>query len=372
LVSSFMTGASAQEIPNKVALSATNPWVLNPVLDFMFVFGGIVWLIFGICYFATGLETPTLTNAKWLAIIAVFAQRFLADPHNTATYFRIYATPESRKRFSFYCYVLPILVAPVFFVGIFNSQFAGAMGLIYALWVYQHYSAQSFGISLLYCYKQGYTLRPIERELFRWFVYCFIGLSFIRMFVFEDYRPKDMAGIPCPNIGHAPEPLYWFAAALTCTMTIGFVGLILKKLFFEGKMLPIPAVVILATVIGMGFFSGGSLGILWLFAPAFFHGSQYIAISLAYYLKERGLPENVGYRRIASVCTTAPALKYLGILLLSGVFMYVGIPEIFRQAGFDRNVVALSVLCVVNFHHFITDGAIWRLRDKKCREILLA
>jgi hypothetical protein len=35
-------------------------------------------------------------------------------------------------------------------------------------------------------------------------------------------------------------------------------------------------------------------------------------------------------------------------------------------------MVATVIQACVNFHHFVTDGAVWRLRDKQTREILLA
>jgi hypothetical protein len=109
-----------------------------------------------------------------------------------------------------------------------------------------------------------------------------------------------------------------------------------------------------------------------MYGPPFFHGSQYIAVSLAYFLKERGLPEGAAPGAVAKLFWKPSTFQYMGLIMLTGVFIYVGIPHFFSQLGFDFSLVAGVCLAVFNFHHFATDAAIWRLRDPKCRKILLA
>jgi hypothetical protein len=113
-------------------------------------------------------------------------------------------------------------------------------------------------------------------------------------------------------------------------------------------------------------------GTLWLYVPAFYHGSQYLVVSVAYYLKEKGLPESVPPAKIASMLSQLSALKYFGQLMLFGCFLYIGIPRVLEQMGVSFEVAFASIFCAVNFHHFLTDGAIWKLRDKRTRDILIA
>ena len=49
-----------------------------------------------------------------------------------------------------------------------------------------------------------------------------------------------------------------------------------------------------------------------------------------------------------------------------------GLPRIFAEMGFSYPVVFATIFCVFNFHHFLTDRAIWRLRDPKVRQTLVA
>lgn len=128
----------------------------------------------------------------------------------------------------------------------------------------------------------------------------------------------------------------------------------------------------LLTIFGLGFAVGSSSAMIWMYVPAYFHGSQYLAVSLSYHLKEKNLPEGMPAADIWQYVWTPAAQKFLGFIVVTGGFFYVVIPSFFAQIGFSYSLVAGLVLGVVNFHHFITDAAIWRLRDPRCRKILLA
>ncbi len=137
-------------------------------------------------------------------------------------------------------------------------------------------------------------------------------------------------------------------------------------------MLPVPAILLISTVAALGLSRDMSNSIMWFYVPGFYHGSQYLAVCIAYYLKERGMPEGMDTWQIGRQMLRWPAFRYIGTVILTGCFFYVGIPHFFSQLGWDYMMVGGLVLGVVNYHHFITDAAIWRLRDKRCREILLA
>ncbi|PWU02139.1 MAG: hypothetical protein C5B53_02065 [Candidatus Melainabacteria bacterium] len=111
---------------------------------------------------------------------------------------------------------------------------------------------------------------------------------------------------------------------------------------------------------------------VWFYVPVFFHGSQYLAVSLSYYLKERYLPAHAAPSEISSLIFSPAGVNYLGMVVLVGAFLYVVIPHICQSLGYDYALVAGVVLATVNYHHYITDSAIWKLRDPRCRQILLA
>ncbi len=65
-------------------------------------------------------------------------------------------------------------------------------------------------------------------------------------------------------------------------------------------------------------------------------------------------------------------LYYWFMVISAGFVIYVAIPNVLQNYGFNFVATATIIQACINFHHFCSDGAIWRLRDKTCREILLA
>jgi hypothetical protein len=55
-----------------------------------------------------------------------------------------------------------------------------------------------------------------------------------------------------------------------------------------------------------------------------------------------------------------------------GIFIYGGLPGLLQDFGFDYKVAFATIFCVINFHHFLIDAAIWRLRDPRVRNLLIA
>jgi len=310
--------------------------------------------------------------SRGLLLTALLGQHLFADSHTAATYLRIFPIEETRQKFQFFTKYLPVALLPLFFYGIVAPGGAGDLVYLYLITVFWHYSAQSFGISLIYCYKRGYMLKPKEREIYRWFIYTMIIFIFVRMLTFKEHSPAQFYGVKLPFWGPLPVELYNVALAAFVIMSAAFAWVVCFKAVTERKLPPLPSILIIATVALIGFSEGTLNALCWMYGPPFFHGSQYIAVSLAYYLKERGLPEGSPASAVAKLFWKPSTFQYMGVIILSGVFIYVGIPHFFNQLGYDFGMVAGCCLAVFNFHHFATDAAIWRLRDPKCRKLLLA
>lgn len=310
--------------------------------------------------------------SRALLIAVLLGQHVFADSHTAATYMRIYPGEENRHKFEFFTKYLPLALVPLFFYGLIAPGGAGDLIYLYLLLVFWHYAAQSFGISLIYCYKRGYMFKPWERESYRWFIYTMNIFIFARMLTFRQYSPTNFFGVRCPFWGPLPTWIFQISQAIFAIASVVFLVVLLKKLVREKALPPYPAVLLIATVALIGFSQGTLNSLCWLYGPAFFHGSQYIAVSMAYYLKERGLPEGAAPSAVTALFWKSSTFEYIGLIVLSGVFIYVGIPHFFQQIGFDFALVAAVCLAVFNFHHFATDAAIWRLRDPHQRRILLA
>jgi len=361
-------------------LSAANgkpyPWIISPFIDIFFICGGAVFVCFAVNYLFLGWHVPenvgTDPASWWLLTVIMLATYIFADSHNTATYMRIWGSPEDRTRFKFHRTWLVYSALLLFVLGLAIPSFTGVLVYLYVITVFWHYAAQCFGISLIYCYKRDYVMTNFEKESFRWFIYGMVALVGARTFCFKPSSPSVFFGVPIPFWGPWPIEVFHLARFFLIGTAAFFVFVIVRKYFRESRLFPWQALLMLGAILFLSLSRDAAKAIYILFVPGFFHGSQYLAVCLAYYLKERGMPDGMSTWEISKVALGTPGLKYMGIVVLSGMFFYVGVPHFFGQIGFDRASVAGLVLACVNYHHFVTDAAVWRLRDKRCRSILIA
>ncbi len=351
------------------------PWIIGPVVDFIFVYGGGPLLLFAANFWLLGWVVPqdiTAGQQRFLLTLVLLGQHFFADAHNSATYMRIWGSEEDQARFRFYRTWLVYISVALFCIGLIFPAATSTFVYLYFITVYWHYAAQTFGISLIYCYKRGYTLTAIERKIYKGFILSMSAVVIVRLMSFREMSPEVWFGVPLPFWGPLPSFCYLAARVIFGGYAAAFLFVILRKLIRDKAAFPMPSMVLVSTVIALGLSVGTTNAMLWFYVPAFFHGSQYLAVCLSYYLKERGLPEGTTVSEMSRLLLTVPAVRYVALVFVSGTFFYIAIPTIFLQLGFNYALVAGLVLATVNFHHFVTDAAIWRLRDPRCREILLA
>jgi hypothetical protein len=352
------------------------PWIVNPIFDVLFVFGGLVWVILIAQVLVFGWNVPELTHqhpemVKALLVSNLIGQYMFADAHTAATYMRVYDTKESRKQFWFYGNVLPFGSLILFVLALIYPVVAGAVVYIHLMWVYQHYTAQSFGISLIYCYKRGFIMSHLEKEVFRWLNFFLAAFVIARVLTSREFSPSNYYGVDLPFWGLPPVITHITGATLVALCFL-FVMLLIRKAIVEGSFIPFPAVAMTASVGAIGLSTGYANAIFWTYGPQYFHGSQYLAVSLGYHLKEKNLPLGMTGSQIMSMLLTKDAFRWMSITVLAGIFIYVGVPSTFQQLGYSFVAVATVLQACINFHHFLTDAAIWRLRDPNCKKVLVA
>ena len=379
MVSSTIGGTGSLDAPRETtpkAAAAPYPWIISPFIDLAFVCGGGVIFFLAVNYLYLGWRVPDSVHndpaSWWLMTVGFLAQHIFADSHNSATYLRIWGSAEDQARFKFHRTWLAYSTVPMFILGLSVPGLTGTFVYIYLITVFWHYTAQTFGIALIYCYKRGYIMSQTEKEIFRWFMFSMVGFVSVRSFCFKEFSPSNFFGVDIPFWGPWNPVFYNIARFLFIGMTVAFVIMLVRKYFKENKIFPWQSMMLVLTVAGLGLSRDMANAMFWFFVPGFFHGSQYLAVCLSYYLKERNMPNGMNSWDIGKIALGAPGLKYIGLVVLSGVFFYVGIPHFFMQIGFNYSLVGGLVLACVNYHHFITDAAIWRLRDPRCRKWLIS
>ncbi len=364
-----------------MAIDVGSRWVVNPTFDALFVFGGALWILFAIQIFFFHFDNPDAKApgmagaiAYALSVTFFIGNYLFADSHTIATYMRIYSTKENRQRFKLYAYYLPWCSVVLFSLCLLYPQAAGLCVYIHMMWVFQHYVGQTFGISLIYCYKRKYFLKPYEREIYRWFMHSLSFFVITRILCFREYSPLHFFGIRLPFFG-LPPVLNDVGRVVFIAMSIAFVTVVLNKCLRDRQLIPIPTLCLIVTILAIGASTGLANSLIWLYGPPFFHGSQYLAVSLGFYLKEKGLSEGrineVGKHLLKEFVSPA-GLRYWAMVIMAGIALYVGIPHVLQAYGFEMVMVATIIQACVNFHHFVTDAAVWRLRDPVSRKVLIA
>jgi hypothetical protein len=341
----------------------------------LFVAGGLPILLIGANVLSTGWAPPPpfapgqKQFSNVLLALVLIGQHLFANSHNIATYLRIWGSEEDRGRFHFYRTWLIMLFLPFFVWGLYSPAATGAFVYLFLMAVFWHYAAQSYGVALIYCYKRDYILSQGEKRVMKLCMTSLSAFAILRLASFRDHSPQEWYGVPMPFWGPLPPVLFYTAALVLSLSALAFCAVITAKLIRERKLFPLPSLMVLLAVGILGLSGTATNALLWFYIPPFFHGTQYLAICLAYTLKERGDIETVSFAKLFG---SPLARRLFVITVVMGAFLYVVIPHIFQQFGFDYAMVSGLVLAIVNFHHFLTDAAIWRLRDPRCREILLA
>ncbi len=347
------------------------PWILHPALDLIFCCGGILWLLFPLHFFVLGEGSHSIL-AQWLVVLAALGTVFLSQSHAIATLVRVYNDPETRERFSLYTYWFAIGCGMLALVGCMHGELAGIYCKIYLLIVAQHFTAQTYGIALLYCIKRKYGLGVMERRILSTLMRSTLWYAVLRQCTYRNWSGDKFLGQAVPFWGPLPEWMVQLSAICIVVSAVAFSVCVCRKLIVEKQCFPFPALLLIVTGVLIFVLDSRMTGILWIYVPAFFHGSQYLVTTTAYYLKEKGLPEGLSTHKIVSVLGSASALRYLGFLVTAGLALFMGLPQMLAQFGFDSGVAVAVIFTTVQFHHVLTDHAIWRMREERVRKLLTA
>ena len=356
------------------------PWILGPVIDYLFVTGGLVWIFVLLNYLLLGANVPwdknSSTHLLLIASLYIF-QHLIFDAHNVATYFRLWGSERDRTRFRFYRTWLLYASAAVIVLGILIPSLPTVMVYMYMVTTFWHFAMQSFGVALIYFEKRNYILSVFEKEIFRALMLSLSLFVTMRFLTIQDFAPTSFYGVASPFWVPMQDPvsnmIFLFSSASFVFLSLVFLFILAKKLFTEKRLPPLPAIVLLGTIFALGLSSQILSSMLWLYVPVFFHASQYLAVFISYHLKERGLKDGAKTSEIAKELTDWYVLKYFGKAILIGFTLFIIFPHCCNLIlGSSYLDMAGLVFAVVNYHHFATDAAIWQMRDKKTRDLLVA
>ena len=380
-----LTGITAETGPRLLHLcengpmsrtAPQRPWLFGAIPDLLLGSGLGYIAIFMI--FAFGGESLRLAHPLGLVpLVSVL----ISTPHYGATLLRVYERPEDRRAHIFVAVWATLLVTALFAWSIHDAWVASWFFMIYATWSPYHYTRQNYGVGTMFLRRAGVEISSRARQLLN---VSFLSSFAITFFVLHTvgeatYDPSSLdyassvggraLGLPI-DLGHVAIALAWVVylgstlAALVLLARVGSLKSLaptITVVLTQALWFPLPfSISFFGIQTGIDPLDAG-LPPEYVFYAAIGHALQYQFVT-AYFAKAsnrwRGLPLYVGKCLAAGGAIWAiPAIAFS--------------PDLLGDREFNLGLAGL-IAAGVNIHHFILDGAIWKLRSQRVSKVLVA
>jgi tetratricopeptide (TPR) repeat protein len=339
-------------------VSARPIWVHRPWLDLLVGCGGWSAPLLLISYLLVDDQAR-----QWSAVF--YALALVCNyPHYMATIHRAYGRPDDRSRYKLFTHYVTAALVVVGIAAHFRLGLLAWLFTAYVMWSPWHYTGQNFGLSMMFLRRAGVDVTPRER---RWLHVAFVASYVMLLAAFnEGADPLTLsAGLPA-------------ALARTVQIAAALVFLAAGVMTFRSLAARAPSRVSLLPPITLYLTQA-----LWFVIPivltwasaasapqtrystgilALMHSAQYLWITHHFARKDATASADArGWNGWA----------YWTTLVAGGVALFIPGPWLASYAGrFDFTSSMLIVTAVVNIHHFILDGVVWKLRDPRVSKVL--
>ena len=345
--------------PSPNASSGGSVWISNPGLDLVVGCGAWSVPLLMLAYFSSAASTLTWSVAFYVLAL------FFNYPHYMATIYRAYHTEEDFRKYRIFTVHITLLVALTVVVSHFWLR---ALPWIFTLYLTAspwHYSGQNYGLFMMFVRRAG--VRPASSE--RRTLYAAFLISYAILFLNFHTGPSLDPLFVSLNI---PAAISSRAQAVLAVAFVLCSAYGLSRLTSQGGFRRmIPALTLFSTQV-VWFLLPTLLSLFELFQVpqrrystgilAVMHSAQYLWITSYYAKREAAAAEGRSLRPLA----------YFTILVVGGIALFIPGPwltSLVFHVDFTRSFLLFTAL--INIHHFILDGAIWKLRDGRIAALLV-
>ena len=316
-----------------------------------------------------------LALERWPLEVTLILGLAFSAPHYGATLLRVYERREDRRRYRLFAVHTSLALIVLLGFAIRVPLLGALVITVYLAWGPWHFAGQNYGLALMFLRRGGIDVSPSAR---RWLYASFVLSFVLTLLVFQtsdstaSFAPDPWSG----GVGYhalrvgiptaftavaAPLLLIGYAACLVAAFVqlrrdganardfapVGLLALTQSMWF----LVPATAVALGRPVEGLAFTA------VW---ASVAHSAQYLWVT-SYYA---GRTE--GAKRFPHYYTQALLAGCL-ITVLPGLVCTPFLPANLSWTG----GFAILLFSLVNLHHFILDGAIWKLRDGSVARVLL-
>jgi tetratricopeptide (TPR) repeat protein len=336
-----------------------SPWIYRPWIDLTVGCGA--WsapLLLAGFYFANSYGRGWSVAFYFLALLSNY-------PHFMATVYRAYHTRDEFEKYRIYTVHVALLLAVA---GVVTHLWYALLPWIFTLyicWSPWHYTGQNFGLLVMFARRAGVSPTEAERRALR---LSFIASYILLMLSFHTGASGDALILSLGLAAKFTLPARavlalffagasgWALASLARRSSFRTILPVLTLTMTQFLWFLLPAVIELVSgrEIPQTRYSSGLLAAL--------HSTQYLWIT-SYYQKKEARAAGDSHWSFS---------RYLLTLIAGGIALFIPGPWIVSRV-FHADFAAsfLTFTALVNIHHFILDGAIWKLRDSRIAALLL-
>lgn len=315
---------------------------------------------------------PDLFQGRQAPVAAVLLKAGLllfGQAHNAATILRICDDPELRRRHKILVIWSPLALVFLCVAALTNGFVLVACAKAYLLLSAKHITAQCYGITVLYCRKARLSLGRREVQALKAAFAAMMLASVARNF--STNAIAEALGVRVPVLVLFPEWLGWTLAAIAVVSTAAAFLLLARDAHQNNGHIP-PGAALTAFTTLVLFMALPNMWMAAIYGQAFFHASQYVVMTASVYLKRTRADSAASPNMVRHWSFPRQLMWYWGRVVLLGMIINIAIPFGVSQIGISPSTTLAAVFFSVTFHHFLADSVMWRMRDKKTRELLVA
>jgi tetratricopeptide (TPR) repeat protein len=352
-------------------------WLYGPLPDLLLGCGLLYALLFlAFALFGSSLRAlqPTYLLPALILLVSM--------PHYGGTLVRVYDQRRDRRSYAIFSVWATLLIAGLFVWGAFSTLVASWLFTIYITWSPWHYTGQNYGLAVMFLRRRQVPLSAgAKRLLYAGFVFAYLltFLVFHSAMGVVDYNTEltENARIAFLPLGIPPAlhgVLFPLAAAAYLGTLVACAALLLRCARARDL---VPAA---ALVLTQALWFSIPFAVRYFGAPTGVEPLDLLHNRIEDYFKWVALGHAAQYLWVTSYYARGSGSwqgfpRYFGKVLASGVAIWT-LPVLFFaplvQGHYEyAGGLALLVASVVNLHHFVLDGAIWKLRNSRIASVLI-
>ena len=343
-----------ERTPPQAQAVAANPWLKSPPFD--------LTLILAVAALALGSGVFVSLFPKLFIAVLMIDIWFLSSPHVIATFSRISFDKESFLQNQFLVIWLPLIVV----VCTVTAGFALGPWIIattYFYWQWFHYTRQSYGIARIYQLKSDPKAKSVD-----WGV--IYGLPLLGILYRSYQNPGTFLG---SELKVLPVPFFvLIIMAVYVAWALSAWGVAQYRQFKEGNG-ALPFLMFMTSHIAIfttGYILLDNINYGWLVLNVW-HNVQYILFVWMYHNKKFHNEYDPQKRLLSLISMNRNHWLFYGVCLAISFAFYGGISKLLGIVALaSLPAVSLAIIQTANFHHYIVDGIIWRVRQKPIRKDL--